>query len=440
MLSFYDFLHMFASFWVEIVVGAILLMREKKAFRKGAPWRIPVGIALSLGAAVGAFFLANAIPWNTWTNILVYTLLFVCIIAAFFLVYKGAFKEILLVCLVSYTMQHITYQASVLVFDTGLKDSMLSALGYELGIAIYTVGLIALRIGCYVVMYFALVRPFVKNSRFLLTAGYVLGLAICVYAVAVMANAAARNLIDQTNYALVGVVAGVLLLCCVLFNFFIVGGFKLAERKEESLLMKSTYEAKMKQYEMTEKNIDFINMKCHDLRKFVRALREKQEKLSEEEYQIIEDSLRIYDTGMRTGSATLDTLFQDKALYCKAHGIELTVLVDGSLYEGFETGDVHFLFMNILDNAIEAVENVKEASRKVISLTSYAKQGAVIIEEMNYYDGEILHNSDGSLASSKKDVILHGYGSKSIAYITKKYDGEITIEAEDGVFELRIVF
>ena len=440
MLSFYDYLHMFASFWLEIVVCAVLLMRKRTDFRKGASWRIPVGVAVSLGMSGASFALANIMPWNTWTNILVYTMLFLSIIGAFLLVYKEAVKETLLVCLVAYTMQHMVYQVSVLVFDTGLKDSMNASLDYGLALAIYTVALIAMRIGCYVVLYFALVRLFRKNSRFLLRSGYVIGLAICVYAVAVMANAAAHNLVDQTNYWLVGMIAGVLLLCCILFNFFIVGGFKLAEHKEESLLMKSTYEAKMTQYEMTQKNIDFINMKCHDLRKFVRALREKQERLTDEEYQIIEDSLRIYDTGMRTGSPTLDTLFQDKALYCKARGIELTILVDGSLFESFRTSDVHFLFMNILDNAIEAVEKVEEPSRKIISLTSYSKQGAIIIEEMNYFDGEIKTNEDGSLASSKKDVILHGYGSKSIAYITKKYEGELTIDINEGIFQLRIVF
>ena len=440
MLSFYDYIHMFFTFLLEISVCTILLMRHKTAFRKGAAWRIPLAVVLTVGASVGAFFLAYVMPWNTWTNILVYTLLFVFIIVSFLIVYERSLKKIMIVCLVAFTMQHMTYQVSVMVFDTGLRDTLLANMGYDSGTALYTALLVLLRIVVYVFLYFTLVRLFLKNSHYILRPWFIVGLSLAVYLIAIMANAAAKNNISPTDYVLTGIVAAVLFFCCVLFDFFVVGGFKLAERREEALLMKSTYEAKMMQYEMTEKNIDFINMKCHDLRKFVRALRQKQEKLTDEEYQIIEDSLRIYDTGVRTGSPTLDTLFQDKALYCKAHNIELTVLVDGTMFKDFAQNDIHFLFMNILDNAIEAVEKVSDPAKRTISLTTYSRKGEIIIEEMNYFEGEIRTKSDGSFISSKPDAVLHGYGTKSIAYITGRYDGVLTIDGSDGIFRLRIVF
>ena len=62
-----------------------------------------------------------------------------------------------------------------------------------------------------------------------------------------------------------------------------------------------------------------------------------------------------------------------------------------------------------------------------------------MIEETNYYHGELSFNNDGSIKTTKQEnKKYHGFGTKSIAYIVKKYDGKMHYETEDGIFKLKI--
>lgn len=438
-MGLYDYFHMFFFFATEMLLSIFLLTPKKKNLRQGALWRIPLGLAISYGSTVAAYFLVVGVGWNVWMNIFVYTLIFAAIIGAVALVYPLPIKELFLQCMVAYTMQHIAYQIGVIVFDTGLHDLMLANMGYDAATWTYEGLLALLKVLLYLGLYFSLVRLYIQNFHYLLNRGFVIAMSIYVYVVAVVANAIAHNYVPVDSYLVMGVFAGLLGSCCILFDVLVVGGFKFVERKQNALLMASTYEAKIRQAEMTEKNIDFINMKCHDLRKFIRELRQNQHSISEEEFQVIEDSLRLYDTGVRTGSPNLDVLLQDKALYCKAHGIEFTPYVDALAFSSCDPSDIHFLFMNVIDNAIEASENIVDKQRRIISLTAYKRHGALIVEEMNYYDGEIRRDAKGRLLSAKEDPILHGYGVKSIEYIVGKYNGQLTIDSSDNIFRLRIV-
>ena len=42
--------------------------------------------------------------------------------------------------------------------------------------------------------------------------------------------------------------------------------------------------------------------------------------------------------------------------------------------------------------------------------------------------------------TTKQDKAYHGFGVKSMRRITEKYDGDLSMNAEDGVFTLNILF
>jgi sensor histidine kinase regulating citrate/malate metabolism len=103
------------------------------------------------------------------------------------------------------------------------------------------------------------------------------------------------------------------------------------------------------------------------------------------------------------------------------------------------SSDVYFLLTNIIDKAIEATEAIQEKEHRVISLTASRKHGMLMIEETNYYHGELVFNSDGSIKTTKQEnKKYHGFGTKSIAYIVKKYNGTMDYETKDGIFRLKI--
>ena len=49
----------------------------------------------------------------------------------------------------------------------------------------------------------------------------------------------------------------------------------------------------------------------------------------------------------------------------------------------------------------------------------------------------LTHN--GLPETTKDDSPLHGYGLKSIRYLTEKYHGNMTVTAEEGIFHVNIL-
>lgn len=202
--------------------------------------------------------------------------------------------------------------------------------------------------------------------------------------------------------------------------------------------MEMVYKEKLKQYEKSQEAVEYINIKCHDLRKKIRDLKNNTELLDKSEIENIASAIKIYDETYQTGNDTLDNLLITKSLALQNNGIELTIMCDGKQLDTFSKSDLISLFANIIDNAIEAVMKIKEKQNRYISLIVKAKAGFLYIEETNPYINDVKIKNDYVL-TTKKDKFLHGYGTKSIAYIVKNYDGRLNYKLDNGIFSIRIL-
>ena len=75
----------------------------------------------------------------------------------------------------------------------------------------------------------------------------------------------------------------------------------------------------------------------------------------------------------------------------------------------------------------------------MISLLCRENNGFLEIEESNYFDGPLVLE-DNLPATTKEDPNQHGFGIKSIRYITELYGGKFSVRVEDNMFFLRILF
>ena len=445
---------MFITFTVEILVAGVMLIKHRLTFRFKAYISIPVGLLIAFSGAainiIGMHYFMKPEQWNEFLNIAVYTIPMLTIYGGFFFAYKIKPLNLLLLLSVAYTFQHMAYQTGVIVLDTGLSGKLYEAVGsngqtYNI---LYNTILYFVKVGVYVACYFVLARTYVKYSKYILNKGFVIVFGITVYLVVNVANVFVVQFLQQwlvwmylqpKANILRGIISGTLIIFCILFDSLVVGGFKVVEHRQEAMIIKATLNSKVRQQEMTESNINFINMKCHDLRKELNRLKAKKSELKDEDFCMLEESLNFYDSSVKTGNDNIDALIQDKLIYCNAVGIEFTSLVDGDAFKDLAASDVYFMLTNIIDNAIEATESIEEKEHRVISLTASKKQGVLVIEETNYYHGKLVFNGDGSIKTTKQEnKKYHGYGTKSIAYVVKKYDGTMEYETKDGIFKLRI--
>mgnify|MGYP002516243400 CR=1 FL=1 len=223
-----------------------------------------------------------------------------------------------------------------------------------------------------------------------------------------------------------------LIMCCALALIiqFALSSI-LTERADREVVERIRKEEK-KQYELSKKMIDTINIKCHDLK-----FRYGDDKILPDEKKEVKEAVDIYDGMTRSGNDVLDVILTENFLCCFSQGIKFTFMGSGDYVSFLTKSDIYSLFGNALENAREAVAGLND-DKKIISLTLSKKGQFVSVDVSNYFDGNISLN-DGCVVTKKEtDKDFHGYGLKSIKTIAEKYGGDMRISFDNGVFNLGV--
>ena len=224
--------------------------------------------------------------------------------------------------------------------------------------------------------------------------------------------------------------------CCVVMLFLIFSAFRESDLSYNLDVITQLERKSRSQYEMAKESVDIINTKCHDLKKLL-AMVGGNVNVSQAEIAEIRSELEMYDAIVKTGNKAFDTIVTEKSLYCSRNAIKLAVIADVRSIDFIGDIDMYSLFGNILDNAIEAVTKL-DGPRRIINMTVREVNSFVSVHAENCFDGA-LKLRDGLPVTTKDDKIEHGYGVASIRHTVKKYGGEVTVSADNGVFALDIL-
>lgn len=222
----------------------------------------------------------------------------------------------------------------------------------------------------------------------------------------------------------------------VLLFFLLFSIFGYSNKEHTEIIVKQLLDEQLKQSVQFNENYEFINMKFHDLKKQVIGLEEVMGKSTELEE--IKSSIALHETNLDTGNAPLNIIIREYALVCRRKGIQFYCIIDGPAIAFLGEEDIYGLFHNALSNAVEAVVKCPQSER-YISVKVSRSGGAVRVNFENTFAGSI-NMSSGVPQTEKQDKASHGFGMKSIKYILKKHGGNMTVSAENGVFQLNILF
>lgn len=229
-------------------------------------------------------------------------------------------------------------------------------------------------------------------------------------------------------------------LFCIGFGFVVMltcaGILSRNEREHQLSILTQLWKQDMAQFESVKANMDVINMKCHNLKHIIGKI---ENKLTDEEVESLQEAIQFYDSNIKTGNKVLDVVLCEKAMLCQRNGIRFFCMADGEKLQFLTPVQTYTLFGNIIDNAVEAVQQVDEPDNKMISLLCRENNGFLEIEESNYFDGPLMLE-DNLPATTKENPHQHGFGIKSIKYITELYGGKFSVRVEDNMFFLRILF
>lgn len=203
--------------------------------------------------------------------------------------------------------------------------------------------------------------------------------------------------------------------------------------------VQSTLKTQYQQYMQSRESIEMINVKYHDMRHQIQFLRSEQDAQKRNAFlDRMEQEIVHFQVQNKTGNAVLDTILTGKNLYCHQHGITMTSVADGKLLDFMDVQDICNIFGNAIDNAIESVMEIEDREKRLIHVTVSRVNAFVMIRIENYYEGT-LHMDGANFLSTKQDKKNHGYGIKSIRYTADRYDGAVSINANDHWFDIKIV-
>lgn len=216
--------------------------------------------------------------------------------------------------------------------------------------------------------------------------------------------------------------------------------------EQERVIAEHLLHERERQYQISRETIEAINIKCHDLRHQIRILADQSGTPDRAAILDITQTLSIYDSSVLTGNDALDTILTEKQLLCTNQGITLTCTADGKALNFMAPADLYALFGNALDNAIEASNTLAQGKHQSITVAVRHFMGCVSVHVENYYGGDLHIDHDGLPITSKitnsgiPDTTNHGFGTRSMMAIVKRYGGTFSITAQDGTYCIDIMF
>lgn len=222
--------------------------------------------------------------------------------------------------------------------------------------------------------------------------------------------------------------------CCVLALMLEQGLFRNQALTDEKNFLTQLVHIQEEQYRTSKANVEMVNIKCHDMKHQISHITSTTDPDAIRE---LEQIISVYDSALQTGNEILDVCLMEKKLLCEKNSIKLDCIANGQCLSFMQPSDLFSLFGNALDNAMEAVCKLDDVEKRIIFVSVKEELGMAIIHVENNYTGELIM-ADGIPRTSKDDEFYHGYGVKSIRMVVEKYDGNMALLPQNGIFNLNI--
>ena len=223
---------------------------------------------------------------------------------------------------------------------------------------------------------------------------------------------------------------------CILFAITILAlefsNCSIKSLEQENEMLAQLLECDKRQYEQAKKDMEKINIRYHDLK-------QQYSRATDEERARLEEEMNNLNLRYLTGNKALDITLTQKSALCGQAGIQLVCSADGSCLEDMKHYHIYSLLGNALDNAIECLTQVNDASKRVITLDISRCRDMAVIRVQNYTPAPPMLR-DGAIVTTKQDTEEHGYGIKSIKSIAELYGGTADCFVEDSIFYLVVTF
>lgn len=151
----------------------------------------------------------------------------------------------------------------------------------------------------------------------------------------------------------------------------------------------------------------------------------------------LKSALSLASGEIKSGNPVTDVILQEVKDEAKKRKIQFKSDFYYPAGRNINAFDVSVILNNALQNAME---NVEKSETPYISVLSYHRNYAYIIEISNSFSGSLKWDEERELPVTLKEKTEgHGYGLSNIRMVARKYSGDIVIDLKDNEFRLSVM-
>lgn len=229
----------------------------------------------------------------------------------------------------------------------------------------------------------------------------------------------------------------------LLINIIVLYYYNQIQMQYEKEYHRELLERQVEEYEeqllQTEEIYREMRAIKHEIKHFTGNIEaliklEKKEDI-QEAFDEIRESISKYEMMYFSGNPVLDSILNyicKKAEKQRTH-IETDIKIPSDL--PLRAIDMNIILGNLLENAVEAVENIPE---KAVMLQMKYEKEMLFIRIKNSYDG-IYYKKGNNYITRKNHKNNHGIGLENVKKIVEKYNGSMQIEPSETEFIVNIL-
>lgn len=232
------------------------------------------------------------------------------------------------------------------------------------------------------------------------------------------------NVIEPYNTVLTA--CSILLLFANILVFYVYEMVQKANEENLQLRLERQYvQINSEYYNLLASEYENSRVLIHDIKNHFRHIENKAaegEATGVTDYiDTIREEFGLNERIRYSGSCIIDVMINRYNKQCKEADVTFEVEACCSKLDFMADNDIIALLGNLFDNSLEAAKVTKE--KKVVFAAYIRNDDYIHIEMKNSCDNPP-RTIAGKLITSKGNIFHHGYGTKSIRRVLRKYDGK----------------